>query len=116
MSYYATAQQALHQWGAWARRPQFWCNLRGHGMFALLPLPQDSRPERSIRLDPFSRRIHTRVMLLPDAEAGILYAYYVRQVTYEQQPDPFRAHGYSKGRYYDTLKAATLMAYNGARK
>jgi hypothetical protein len=115
VSYYDAAQQALHQWGAWARRPQFWVNLRGHGMFGLLPMPKQSRGMPEIRLDPFARRIHEQVMMLPDLEAGILYAYYVRGVAWDQRPDAFREHGVGRRRFYELLRAASISAYNRAR-
>lgn len=114
-NYYSAAQQALHQWAQWCRKPQFYAQLRQIGMFAMFPLPRESRPHHDIKLDPFSRRIHSAVMMLPDRDAGVLWAYYVRGVNYESNPEPFRAHGMAKRNFYDVLERATLMAYNRAR-
>lgn len=114
-NYYAAAQQALHQWAQWRRLPQFYANLRGHSNFDLMPIPHSSPPMREIRLDPFARRIDEAVQRLPEIEAGIVWAYYIRGVTYEANPEPFRAYGMAKRQFYERLEEATIRAYNAAR-
>jgi hypothetical protein len=86
-------------------------------MYAAIPIPRDTRPPVEDKaLDPFSRSIHRSVMAMDDRPAGILYAYYVRQVGFDAKPHVFRQYGISRTKFYEVLKDATLMAYNSARR
>lgn len=114
--YYEHASACLERWGEWARRPQFWQNLRITGMYALLPLPRESvrRPDRS--LDAQSARLHAAVMRLGDDRMqGVLYAYYVRQINFDQMPDLFRRYGIGRTRFYELLKEGTVRSFNASK-
>lgn len=114
--HYTHAQSVLHEWGAWARRPQFWARLRVVGMYAHIPLKEDaSRPMRDIHLSPQCREVHRAVMAMEDKLAGILYAYYVRGIGFDDKPTLWREYGIGRTKWYEMLKTATLMAYNRSR-
>lgn len=115
--YYDHAAACLHQWGDWARRPQFWEDLRVSGMYALLPIPRDSRAPHAGELDQQSVRIHAAVMAMDDdLSQGVLYAYYVRNINFYAKPHVFRQYGIGRTRFYDLLKAGTLAAFNASRR
>lgn len=116
-THYTHAQSVLQDWGQWARRPQFWARLRVSGMYAAIPLKDDPGrpPMAEIALSPQSREVHRAVMAMDDALAGILYAYYVRQVSFDDKPYIFRQFGIGRTKFYEMLRDATLMAYNRSR-
>jgi hypothetical protein len=111
---YTYEQALMHDWGAWARRPQFWAKLRVSGMWALLPIPRESRPPRDFRLSPRNAAIHREVMRMPDNVAGVLYAYYVRQVNWDADPDVFKRFGIPRRTFYELLKRGTSAACNAS--
>lgn len=115
-NYYAHAQSVLFDWGNWARRPQFWARLRLQGMWAALPIPRDQRAMPEIHLSPSSRDVHRAVMAMDDTRAGILYAFYVRQVSFDTKPHVFRSFGIGRSRFYELLKEATLAAFNASKR
>ena len=115
-SFYQHAQAVLHDWGYWARRPQLWVNLRGCGMYTLYPLPRDAPPPREVRLCPQARRVHSAVMALEDERMkAVLYAFYVRGLSFDDAPDAFKQIGVARTRFYELLKDATIMTFNKAR-
>lgn len=115
-NYYSHAQSVLFDWGNWARRPQFWARLRLQGMWAALPIPKDQRAMPEIPLSPSSRDVHRAVMSMDDLRAGILYAFYVRQVSFDNKPHVFRSFGIGRTRFYELLKDATLAAFNASKR
>lgn len=115
-NHYTHAQSVLQDWGHWARRPQFWAKLRVTGMYAAIPLPRESSPMGDVPLSPQSRDVHRAVMTMDDTMAGILYAYYVRQVSFDDKPYVFRQFGIGRSKFYELLKDATLMAYNRSKQ
>ena len=114
-NHYTNCQAIMHEWGAWARRPQFWARLRMTGAWAMLPMPRESWPVAEIRLSPQSRAIQSVVMQMDDKRSGVLYAYYVCGCAWDNKPEAFKQHGIGRTQFYDVLREATLMAANRAK-
>lgn len=108
-------QRDMHQWGDWARRGQFWENLRVTPFCKLLGLSfGGDAPD--VRLDPQSMAIHKAVMLLDDDFKIVVFAYFVARVWHEDRPALFDGHGISRATYYRRLSAGTVMAHNRAMR
>lgn len=108
-------KQDMYQWGAWAKRPQFWANLRVTPFFRLLGM-QASREPKDIPLDPLSMAIHKAVMSLDDTYKVVLYAYYVAQVNHDDMAELFNKRGISRATFYRRLEAGSVMAHNKAKR
>lgn len=105
----------LHQWGDWARRPQFWANLGITPFCKLVGLSFGGR-EPNIKLDPQSMMIHKAVMLLDDAHKIIMYAYYVANIGHNDAPKTFNGHGISKKTYERRLVSGSVRAHGNAMR
>lgn len=108
-------QQDMYQWGAWAKRPQFWANLRVTPFFRLLGMQAAGEP-KDIPLDPLSMAIHKAVMSLDDKYKVVLYAYYVQQVTHDAMADLFNKRGISRATFYRRLEAGSVLAHNKGKR
>lgn len=106
---------ALYQWGDWARRPNYWANLRITPFCNLLPIPQHRTPAREVRLDPQSQAIHRAVLALGCAKTqAILYAYYVAGCVWSDHAEKFKMAGISKATFHRLLVAGSTMVANAA--
>lgn len=108
-------QRDMYQWGAWAKRPQFWENL-GVTPFARLMGMIPPGEQKDFRLDPQSMAIHKAVMSLEDSYKVVLYAYYVADVSHEDRAELFNSRGISRATYYRRLDAGSVMAHNRAMR
>ncbi len=107
---------AMHSWGDWAKRPQFWENLSSTPFYRLLPLPQSTRPAVDVRLDPLSHNIHRAVMRMEsDITRAILYVYFVRGDAYTDQPALAR-HGITYTAFIEAVKVGSLAAFKAAQR
>lgn len=107
---------AMHSWGDWAKRPQFWENLNSTPFYRLLPLPQASRPAVDVRLDPLSHNIHRAVMRMEsDINRAILYVYFVRGDAYADQP-ALAKHGITYPAFIEAVKVGSHAAYKAAQR
>ncbi len=106
---------AMHQWGAWARRPQFWANLNPTPFYRLLGIGS-GREAPDIKLDPQSIAIHKSVMRLRCEKTRIiLYAYYVADCVWSDHQQKFIDAGISESTFHRLLKAGSISAINAAK-
>lgn len=106
---------AMHQWGEWARRPQFWANLSVTPFCKLVGIG-NGREAVDVRLDPQSMAIHKSVMRIQcEKTKAILYAYYVAQVAWSDHQQLFTRSGISEPTFHRLLKSGSISAVNGAK-
>lgn len=108
-------QRDMYQWGAWAKRPQFWTNLGVTPFARLMGMIPPGEP-KDIRLDPQNMAIHRAVMGLDDKYKVVLYAYYVAELRHEDREQLFNSRGISRATYYRRLDAGSVMAHNRAMR
>lgn len=109
-------RQAMHEWGAWARRPQFWANLKVRSIYSALPIPGQKTTVREIRLSPVAARLHRCVMAIEcERTKGVLYAYYVRGVVFDDAPDVFQGAGISRRTFYRMVADGSIRAFNASK-
>lgn len=107
-------ENAMYEWGVWARRPQFWVNLRVASFCKILGM-DTSRPAPDIRLRPDCAAVHRAVMRLAcDKTITVLYAYYVANKRWEDHRNEFEIYGVSREHFNYLLKKGSIMAYNGS--
>lgn len=103
----------MYQWGDWARRPNFWANLRITPFCNLLPIVQERTREPNVRLDPQSLAIHRAVLGLQSIKTQVvLYAYFVAGCVWTDHEKKFKHAGISKATFYRLLIDGSLMAHN----
>lgn len=104
----------MYQWGAWARRPNFWEDLRVPSFCRLLGVDSGGR-EPIIQLDPQSSAIHRAYQRLTcQVTKGVLYAYYVAGVSWDDRQQAFRNAGISRRTFYDALKTGSVAVFSRA--
>lgn len=108
-------QRDMHRWADWARRPQYWTDLRITPFCKIVGISSGGR-EPVVGLDPQSMAIHKAVMGLEDTHKIVVYAYYVARVWFEDRPAVFTSHGISRATYYRRLTAGTVQAHNRAMR
>ncbi|ANN71535.1 hypothetical protein ACL598_17620 [Bordetella bronchialis] len=107
---------ALYQWGDWARRPNYWANLRITPFCNLLPIPQHRTTAHEVRLDPQSQAVHRAVLALECSKTqAVLYAYYVAGLVWSDREAMFKRAGISKATFHRLLVAGSVMVFNAAR-
>lgn len=107
--------RAMHQWGEWARRPQFWANLNVTPFCKLVGIGY-GREMGEVKLDPQSMAIHKSVMRLQcEKTKAILYAYYVAQSTWSDYQQLFTRSGISEPTFHRLLKTGSVSAVNGVK-
>ncbi len=107
---------AMHSWGEWARRPQFWQNLGSTPFYRLLPLPESARVVREVRLDPLAHNIHRAVMRMEsDITRAVLYISFVRGDAYADHP-ALAEHGITYSAFIECIKTGSHAAYKQARR
>lgn len=108
---------AMHQWGEWANRPNFWADLRITPFCKLMALPEEPTREQSVRLDPQSLAIHKAYgRMICEVTKKVLYAYYVKGVGWDDRQEDFKSHGISRRTFYGALKTGSVALYNKALK
>jgi hypothetical protein len=117
MSYYATAQSALYQWGAWVARPTRWADLRIVPAWALLPMVVERQSRHhEPKVDQFSRRIHEAIKGLGDERAQVvLVGYYARHLAWDRAARVYKAHHVGRSSFYAILRESSVRVYNVAR-
>lgn len=107
--------EALYRWGAWARRPNYWANLRITPFCNLLPIPQQRAGERDVKLDPQSMAVHRAVLGFACKKTqAVLYAYYVADCVWSDHEQRFISAGISKATFHRLLAQGSVMAFNRA--
>lgn len=105
---------ALFQWGEWARRPNFWADLRITPFCKLMGM-DGHRDAPTIRLDPQSQRVHRAVLALHcDKTKAVLFAYYVMNLGWADKASLFTRIGIGRDTFYRLLRTGSLMAYNAS--
>lgn len=105
---------ALFQWGDWAKRPNFWADLRITPFCKIIGMAA-GRDEPTIRLDPQSQRVHRAVLAMQcEKTKAILYAYYVAGLAWYDRPELFKKIGVGRDTFYRLLRVGSLSAYNAA--
>ncbi len=106
---------ALHQWGEWANRPQFWQNLNVTPFCKLIGIGR-GRPLPDIKLDPQSLRIHKAFSRMRCRVTRlVLIGYYVAGENWDSKEHVYRQHGISRRAFYDTLRSGSVALYNAAK-
>src|SRR5690625_1516970 len=106
---------ALHQWGEWANRPQFWANLNVTPFCKLVGIGH-GRPLPDIKLDPQSLKIHrTFARMRCRVTKMILVGYYVAGENWDSKEHVYRQHGISRRAFYETLRSGSVALYNAAK-
>lgn len=106
---------AMHQWGEWARRPQFWANLSVTPFCKLMGIGA-GRELGEVRLDPQSMAIHKSVMRIQcEKTKAVLYAYYVAQAVWSEHQQLFTRSGISEPTFHRLLKNGSVAAVNAAK-
>lgn len=106
---------ALHQWGEWANRPQFWANLSVTPFCKLVGIGA-GREAPDIRLDPQSMAIHKAFMRMQNHAAQMILAgYYVAGVNWDDRQELYEKYGISRNRFYDVLKSVSIALFNAAK-
>ncbi len=107
--------RTMFQWGDWAKRPQFWTDLRITPFCRLVGIMPSTGSSREVRLDPQSLAIHKAVMRREPKTQAVLYTYYVTNQTYDQAERAFREAGIGRGTFYRLLEEGTRIVCNGAK-
>lgn len=108
-------EQALHQWGRWAARPQFWQDLRVMPASRLYAVGGErGRDPESTELDPQSQAMHRAYhQLRDDRVKAVLYLYYVVGVNFDGLDDKaVKVLRMGRSAFYSRLNAGSLMLYN----
>lgn len=107
---------ALHQWGDWANRPQFWANLNVTPFCKLIGIGH-GRPLPDIKLDPQSMRIHKAFSRMRCRVTRlILIGYYVAGENWDSKEHVYEMFGIHSREYFNTvLKRGSLSLYNAAK-
>lgn len=106
---------ALHQWGDWANRPQFWANLNVTPFCKLMGMGQ-GRPLPEIKLDPQSMKIHRAFARMQCRTTKlVLIGYYVAGENWDSKEQVYRQHGISRRAFYETLRTGSVALYNAAK-
>lgn len=105
---------AMHQWGEWSSRPNFWADLRITPFCKLIGMTRGGR-EPNVRLDPQSQRIHRAVMRIGcEKTKAILYAYYVMGLVWYDRQAIFSKVGIGRDTFYRLLRQGSISAFNSA--
>lgn len=105
---------AMHQWGEWAAREQFWTNLKITPFCKILGIAS-GRPVPDVRLDPQSHKIHRHYHRVHcEKTKAILYAYYVARTIWSEERELFIRSGISEPTFHRLLKAGSVQVYNAA--
>lgn len=109
-------EQALHRWGRWAARPQFWQDLRAMPASKLYTISsQRGRdPEEVIELDPQSQAMHRAYHQLRDERIkAVLYLYYVIGVNFDGlDENSIKMLRMGRSTFYSRLNTGSTMVYN----
>lgn len=106
---------ALHQWGAWANRPQFWQNLSATPFCKLMGIGH-GRDMPEIKLEPQSLKIHrTFARMRCEVTKLILIGYYVASENWDSKEHVYRQYGISRRAFYETLRTGSIALYNASK-
>lgn len=105
---------AMHQWGEWASRPNFWADLRITPFCKLIGMASSGK-EPNIRLDPQSQHIHRAVMRIQcEKTKAVLYAYYVMGLVWYDRQTTFSRVGIGRDTFYRLLRQGSISAFNSS--
>lgn len=105
---------AMHQWGEWANREQFWANLKITPFCKIIGIGS-FRPAPEIRLDPQSHQIHRQFHRVQcEKTKAVLYAYYVANILWSERQALFIKAGISEPTFHRLLKSGSVQVYNAA--
>ncbi len=106
---------AMHQWGEWAARPNFWADLRITPFCKLMGMSSAGSREPRVRLDPQSQAIHRAVLGLScEKTKAVLFAYYVMGIAWADRPDVFGRLAVTKDKFYRALRQGSIMVANAS--
>ena len=105
---------ALHQWGEWANRPQFWANLNVTPFCKLVGIGQ-GRELPEIRLDPQSMAIHKAVMRQSPHVQIVLVGYYVGGFNWDDKQQVYGNAGIQRKAFYELLRDGSISTVNAAK-
>lgn len=106
---------ALHQWGEWANRPQFWANLNVTPFCKLVGIGS-GREVRDVQLDPQSMKIHkTFLRMQCRVTQMVLAGYYVGGFSWDDRQALFKERGISRTEFYEVLRRGSIALFNAAK-
>lgn len=105
---------ALHQWGEWANRPQFWANLNVTPFCKLVGIGH-GRELPEIRLDPQSMAIHKAVMRQVQHVQIVLVGYYVGGFNWDDKQLVYGNAGIQRKAFYELLRDGSISTFNSAK-
>lgn len=108
-------EQALHQWGRWAARPQFWQDLRAMPASKLYAVSgEGGRDPEATELDPQSQAMHRAYhQLQDDGVKAVLYLYYVVGVNFDGLDEKaVKVLRMGRSTFYSRLNTGSTIMYN----
>ena len=106
---------ALHQWGAWANRPQFWQNLSATPFCKLMGIGH-GRSMSEVKLDPQSLKIHRAFARMRcEVTRLVLIGYYVAGENWDGKEHVYRQRGISRRAFYEALRTGSIALYNASK-
>ncbi|WP_148256080.1 hypothetical protein [Pusillimonas sp. T7-7] len=107
---------ALHQWGEWANRKQFWANLNVTPFCKLVGIGA-GRELPEVRLDPQSMAVHRAFHRMQcEITRIVLVGYYVGGLSWDDRQSLYKdKYGVSRNEFYEILKRGSIALFNAAK-